>query len=140
MMPIDGRSTGARPCAKAVLALFGGLFLIALLAVPVVTMITAERQSPGSRVVYRITYPKRSTMFLPSYLAGQGRPGPAGEVRLRTAKWTGTMAIVAVLGIFDYFVVCRLLRRRAGRGSAGADPEAIDRKTASGRSGLDIFP
>jgi Na+/melibiose symporter-like transporter len=138
-MPIDGRSPRARPCAKAVLALFGGLFLIALLAVPVVTMITAERQSPGSRVVYRITYPKRSTMFLPSYLAGQGRPGPAGEVRLRTAKWTGTMAIVAVLGIFDYFVVCRLLRRRARRRAADDGPADAGLEPERNRSELDPF-
>jgi len=51
-------------------------------------------------------------MFLPRYLAAKGRPGDAGDVRVRSTQWVGTMAIVLVLGVFDYVVICRLLRRR----------------------------
>jgi hypothetical protein len=119
------------------LAVFGLFFLIALLAVPVVTMITAERQDPGSRIVFRLTFPRKSTMFLPSYLSRKDHPGESGEVRLRAAQWTGRMALVAVLGIFDYFVVCRLLFRRGGRQPDDAD---VEDKASPGRSGFDLFP
>ena len=50
-------------------------------------------------------------MFLPSYLAARADSGDAaGDVRVRSAQWIGTMAIIAVLGVFDYVVFCRLLR------------------------------
>ena len=97
------------PCARIVLAIFGGLFLIALLSVPVTTTTSALRQDPGSRLVFRTTYPKNSRMFLPAYLAA--RSHKPGGVRVRSAEWTGTMAVVVILGIFDYFALCRLLRR-----------------------------
>jgi hypothetical protein len=128
------------PCPKAVLAVFGGLFLIALLAVPVVTMITAERRDPGSRIVFRLTFPRKSTMFLPSYLSRKDDPGESGAVRLRAAQWTGRMALVAVLGIFDYFVVCRLLLRRGGRQPDDADAADVEDKASPSRSGFDLFP
>jgi hypothetical protein len=59
-------------------------------------------------------------MFLPRYLAVKGRPGDAGDVRVRSTQWVGTMAIVLVLGVFDYVVICRLLWRR--RRPKAADP------------------
>jgi hypothetical protein len=39
------------------------------------------------------------------------RPGKGGAVELRAVQWAGTMGIVAILGLFDYFIFCRLLRR-----------------------------
>ena len=51
-------------------------------------------------------------MFLPSYLSAKARTAETGDIRLRSAQWVGTLAIVAVLGVFDYFVFCRLLRRK----------------------------
>ena len=119
-------------CGRIVLAVFGGLFLIALLSVPVTTSTSEFRQDPGSRLIFRTTYPKNSTMFLPSFLAGRAHPGKAGEVRVRSAQWVGTMAIVAILGVFDHFVFCRLWRRR--RRPGGEDEP--DRRT----SDLSLFP
>jgi len=100
------------PCAKAILAIFGTFFLIALLSVPVTTRTSQERQDPESHIVVRTSYPRNSTMFLPSYLSAKNRTMGAGDIRLRSAQWLGTMAIIAVLGVFDYFVFCCLLRRR----------------------------
>jgi hypothetical protein len=100
------------PCAKAVLAVFGSLFLIALLAVPVTTRSSQLRQDPDSSVVFKTTYPRNATMFLPQYLFKKTAAGSGPAVRLRAAQWVGTMAVVAVLGLFDYVVFCRLLRRR----------------------------
>ncbi len=100
------------PCAKLFGAVFGSLFLIALLSVPVTTRTSALRQDPGSKVVFKTTYPRNSTMFLPHYLSARTRSADDGGVHVRSAQWIGTTAIVAILGVFDYFVFCRLLRRR----------------------------
>lgn len=101
-------------CPRLVLAVFGGLFLIALLSVPVTTTESRLRQDPASRLVFRTTYPKYSRMFLPSYLAARARAGK-GEIRVRSAQWAGTMAVVAVLGLFDSFALCRILRVKKTR-------------------------
>ena len=102
----------ARPCAKAVLALFGSLFLIALLAVPVTTRTAQLRQDPSSSVVFKTTYPRNAKMFLPSYLAVKEHSKDGTAVKVRSAQWIGTMAIIALLGVFDYVVFCRLWKRR----------------------------
>ncbi|MCX6574199.1 MAG: hypothetical protein NTX99_09440 [Candidatus Aminicenantes bacterium] len=102
----------ARPCAKAVLALFGSLFLIALLAVPVTTRTAQLRQDPSSSLVFKTTFPRKATMFLPSYLAARNNSRDGAAVRVRSAQWIGTMAVIALLGVFDYAVFCRLWKRR----------------------------
>lgn len=120
------------PCVRIVLAIFGGLFLIALLSVPVTTSRSAFRQDAGSLLIFRTTYPENSTMFLPSYLAAKAGP-KGGEVRLRSAQWFGTMAVIVVLGVFDSFALCRILRRsRRRKDAADSDPD--------GSSGLSLFP
>lgn len=79
-------------------------------------------------------------MFLPSYLAAKARAGK-GEVRVRSAQWVGTMAVVAVLGVFDSFALCRILRRSRRRKDA-VDPDGDDAGPGSnqGSSGLSLFP
>jgi len=99
------------PCARIVVALFGTLFLIALLAVPVTTTTSRLRQDPGSNIVTRTTYPRKSTMFLPQYLSARAHSREGRVVSVHSTPWVATMAIVAVLGLFDYLVFCRLLRR-----------------------------
>jgi hypothetical protein len=99
------------PCAKIVAGVFGTLFLIALLAVPVTTTTSRVRQDPGSNMVTRTTYPRKGTMFLPQVLSAGARRDGSGTVRVRSTQWIATMAIVFVLGWFDYGVFCRLLRR-----------------------------
>ena len=122
------------PCVRLVMAAFGGLFLVTLLAVPVTISTSELRQDPGSRLVFRTTYPKSSTMFLPSYLAAKSGPRSA-EVRVRSTQWIGTMAVIAALGIFDSFALCRILRRRRRRaGGDGDDPGPRPRS-----SGLSLF-
>ncbi len=130
---MSASSRGPRsPCARVVLAVFGGLFLIALLSVPVTTTESRLRQDPASRLVFRTTYPRNSRMFLPSYLAARARAG-SGEVRVRSAQWVGTMVVIAVLGVFDSFALCRILRRSRRR------EDAVD-SDADGPSGLSLFP
>jgi hypothetical protein len=100
------------PCAKAVLAVFGSFFLIALLSVPVTTTTSRLQQDEGSNIVVRTTYPRNSTMFLPLYLARKTKPPEGTTIHARQTPWFALMAIVLVLGISDYIVFCRLLRRR----------------------------
>jgi hypothetical protein len=108
----DQKQPARGPCAKVVAAVFGTLFLIALLAVPVTTTTSRLRQDQGSNIVTRTTYPRKATVFLPQYLSMRARPRQGRTVEIRAAQWTATMGIVAVLGLFDYFVFCRVLRRR----------------------------
>jgi len=103
------------PCVKAILAIFGTFFLIALLSVPVTTRTSQDRQAPQSNIFVRTTYPRNTTMFLPGYLSAKARPHDSGNIRVRAAQWIGTMAIALILGIFDYLVFCRMLRRRPSR-------------------------
>ncbi len=134
---IANEKRGLRP--KAVLAVFGGLFLIALLSVPVTTRSSALRQDPGSQIIFRTTYPKNSRMFLPAYLAERARPGERAQIHLRAAQWVGTMAVIAVLGIFDYLVLCRLLRRpRTGVNARRPDPAEGDSQPPA--SGFTLLP
>lgn len=100
------------PCPKLFGAVFGSLFLFSILSVPVTTRTSELRQDPESKVVFKMTYPRNSTMFLPHYLSVRTRSADEGGVHVRSAQWIGTTAIVAILGVFDYFVLCRLLRRR----------------------------
>ncbi len=102
-------------CPKIVAGLFGFLFLLALLAVPVTTTTSSDRVEKGTQIVVRTTYPRRATMFLPRYLSMKSNPGQGRAIRVRSTEWTATMAIVLVLGIFDYAAFCRLMRRRRPR-------------------------
>jgi hypothetical protein len=107
----DQKRPARVPCAKVVAAVFGALFLIALLAVPVTTTTSRLRQDQGSNIVTRTTYPRKATVFLPQYLSMRAHPRQGRTVELRATQWTATMGIIAILGIFDYFVFCRVLRR-----------------------------
>ncbi len=100
-----------RPWAKAMLAVFGGLFLIALLSVPVTTRTSTFRRDPGSNVIIKTTYPRKERMFLPRYLSVRAKGPGAEAVRLRSAQWLTTLAVIAFLGIFDYIFVGRVLLR-----------------------------
>jgi hypothetical protein len=104
------------PCTKIVVAVFGSVFLIALLSVPVTTTTSRTRQEEGSNLVVRTTYPRETSMFLPRYLSTRAHPPAGTTVRLRPTPWVATTAIVLVLGLVDYVFFCRLLcrgRRRA---------------------------
>jgi hypothetical protein len=109
-MDLKIRRPRAGPCAKIVLAVFGSLFLITLLSVPVTTTSFKTRQDQGSNLIIRTSYPRKGRMFLPAYLAARARAGEDERpVRLRAVQWIVPMAIIFVLGVIDYFVVCRLL-------------------------------
>lgn len=138
-MPGGSSAASNGPCAKIVLAVFGGFFLIALLAVPVTTTESSLREDAGSRLIFRTTYPRNSTMFLPSCLAAKAGP-KGGEVRVRSAQWLGTMAIILVLGVFDHLVLCRMWRRSGRRGSGPDRDGGESPRTRSGSSGISLFP
>lgn len=129
------------PCARIVLAVFGFLFLIALLSVPVTTKTSQLRQDPNSNVVFKTTYPRNSTMFLPHYVSARARSTDNGDLRVRSAQWIGTMAIVVILGLFDHAVFCRLLKRTRRRES-GPGPGAPSEGSGhdSPASGFSLFP
>lgn len=109
-------------CAKTVAALFGYLFLMAFLFVPCTTTTSSLRTDPYSQVVIRTTHPRNSYVFLPHYLSMKSHPREGRAVRARSSQWAAFMMIVTVLGLFDYAIFCRLLRRtRRPAGGAGAD-------------------
>ena len=107
----DEKRSARGPCAKVVAAVFGTMLLVAFLAVPVTTTTSRLRQDQGSNIVTRTTYPRKATMILPQYLSTRAHPRQGRTVELRATQWTATMGIIAVLGIFDYLVFCRLLRK-----------------------------
>jgi hypothetical protein len=107
----DERTPPRGPCAKIIAAIFGTLFLIALLAVPVTTTISKLRQDQGSNIVTRTTYPRKTTMFLPQVLTAGAHRNADRAVRIRSTQWIATMGIILALGILDYGVFCRLFRR-----------------------------
>jgi len=111
-LPQNERTPQPGPCAKIVGGAFGALFLIVLLAVPVTTRTAQLRRDPGSNIIVRTTFPRKGTMFLPLYPSAKARSRSGADLRIRSAQWVATMAIVLMMGGFDYFVVCRLLRRR----------------------------
>ena len=98
-------------CAKFVSALFGSLFLIALLSVPCTTTTSSLRTDPYSKVVIRTTDPRHVHLFLTAYLAMRSHPRQDRAVRLRATQWVVTMVIVVILGLLVYLVFCRLPRR-----------------------------
>lgn len=117
-------------CAKFVLGLFGYLFLMAFFFIPCTTTTSSLRTDPYSRVVMRTTHPRNSYIFLPQYLSMKSHPREGRTVRARSFQWAAFMIIVAVLGVFDYAIFCRLLRRTrrpaggAGPGEEGSGPSA----------------
>jgi hypothetical protein len=99
------------PCTKFVIALFGGFFLLALFFVPCTTTTSSLRTDAYSKVVIRTTHPRNSYVFLPQYLSTRSHLGEGRTVRARSFQWSAFMIIIVILGLFDYAVFCRLLRR-----------------------------
>lgn len=105
-----GRREGRGPCGRIVAAVFGTVFLVVLLSVPVTTTTSRIRQEEGSHIVVRTTYPVEGTMSLFRVLSLRSHPKAGTAVRVRTTQWIATMGLVLALGLFDYAVLCRLLR------------------------------
>lgn len=121
-------------CAKFVLGAFGSLFLMAFLFVPCTTYTSSLRTDPHSQVVIRTTHPRNSYIFLPQVLSMRADSGDGQAVRVRSFQWSAFMIIVAVLGVFDYAVFCRLLRRSrrpAGGEDAGGGPDGPEGSSSS---------
>jgi hypothetical protein len=126
-------------CARFVLGVFGPLFLAALFFVPCTTTTSSFRTDPHSQVVIRTTHPRNSYILLPQYVSMKAHPEEGRTVRARSLQWSAFMIIIAVLGLFDYAVFCRLLRR-TGRpaGGAGSD-EAGSGPPGAPSSSLSLF-
>jgi len=126
-------------CAKFVIALFGGLFLLALFFVPCTTTTSSLRTDPYSKVVIRTTHPRNSYIFLPQYLSMRSHPEERMSVHARSFQWSAFMIIVVILGLFDYAAFCRLLRRRR-RQAEGAEADDDEGGTPGGSSSsLSLF-
>jgi len=133
------RKPRPRPCTKLVLGLFGSLFLMAFLFVPCTTTTSSLRTDPYSQVVMRTTHPRNSTIFLPQYLSMKAHPQEGRTVRARSSLWLAFMIIIAVLGLFDYVIFCRL-RRRMRRPAGSMGPEEGPPPSDASSSSLSLFP
>jgi hypothetical protein len=115
--------TAPGPYARLVLAIFGSLFLMALLSVPVTVRTSELRRDQGSNVIFKTTYPQKARMFLPRYLSAKAHSKGSDAPRLRSDQWFATLAIIAALGAFDYVLICLVLipRRRSRGGDASGE-------------------
>jgi hypothetical protein len=126
-------------CTKFVVALFGFFFLLALFFVPVTTTTSSLRTDPNSLVVIRTTYPRNSTIFLPQYLSMKTHPREGRTVHVRFVHWLAYMALIAVMGIFDYAVFCRLLKRRRRPAEEAGPDEEESGSPGDSSSSLSLF-
>jgi hypothetical protein len=111
-------------CGKRILAGFGLLLAAAILAVPYREADVVVTQE-GRRATFatRTTTVNEGYMFLPRFLKRRGdwsSPLTRAErhTALRTGLYTAEIGVVIILGIGDYLIFCRWLRRRRG-GRAG---------------------
>ncbi|MGA2531602.1 MAG: hypothetical protein ABSG19_01055 [Candidatus Aminicenantales bacterium] len=116
-------------CTKAVVGLFGCLFLMALIFVPCTTTTTTLRLDPYSRVYLRTTIPKNSYVLLPQYILRRSSTQDRENIHARSFQWAAFMVLIAVLGTFDYLVICRYFRRAGRR----ADPAGPENPAAAGK-------
>jgi hypothetical protein len=127
-------------CAKAVVGIFGCLFLMALIFVPCTTTTTTLRLDPYSRVYLRTTIPKNSYVLLPQYIFQKARAQDREKIHARSFEWAAFMVLIAVLGAFDYLVVCRFFRRSGRRaGPAGREDSAAADEDGTGPSGFSLL-
>lgn len=128
-------------CAKVVIGVFGCLFLMAVIFVPCTTTTTTLRLDPYSRVYLRTTIPKNSYVLLPHYILQKSRVQDREKIHARSFEWAAFMILIAVLGTFDYLVVCRYFRRTGRRADpAGREDSAAAGGDGPGPSGFSLLP
>jgi hypothetical protein len=118
-------------CAKSVVGIFGCLFLMAMIFVPCTTTTTTLRLDPYSRVYLRTTIPKNSYVLLPQYILQKSRVQDREKIHARSFEWAAFMVLIAVLGAFDYLVICRYF----GRAGRRADPSGTGDPAPAGKDG-----
>jgi hypothetical protein len=104
------------PCRKRVLRIFGLLTLLVLLVPPYREIRINRYQERGSVLVRRVTTGGRGFMLLPQFLKlrGQSISGKSREERrisLNESMFFSELGVVAILGLFDYFVLCSFRKR-----------------------------
>lgn len=104
------------PCRKRVLRVFGLIALLVLLFPPYQETRISRTQARGSVLVRKVTTGGRGLMFLPSYLKVRGvtlsnRGREERRVVLDGRFLAGEFGVIAVLGVFDYFLLCGLRQR-----------------------------
>jgi len=104
------------PCRKRVLRVFGLIALLVVLFPPYQETRISRTQSRGSVLVRKVTTGGRGLMFLPRFLKIRGvtlssRGREERRVTLDGRFFLGEFGVIAVLGLFDYFVLCSWRRR-----------------------------
>jgi len=104
------------PCQKRVLRVFGLIALLVVLFPPYREARINRYQARGSVLVRKVTTGGRGLMFLPRFLKIRGvtlseRGREERRVVLDGRFLAGEFAVIAVLGLFDYFLLCGLRRR-----------------------------
>jgi len=104
------------PCRKRVLRIFGLIALLVVLFPPYRETRINRYQERGSVLVRRVTTGERGFMFLSRFLKLQGRTisektGEERRIALNKSFFLGEIGVIAVLALFDYFVLCSLRKR-----------------------------
>lgn len=99
--------------------MFGLIALLVVLFPPYQETRISRTQARGSVLVRKVTTGGRGLMFLPSFLKVRGvtlsnRGREERRVVLDGRFLAGEFGVIAVLGLFDFFVLCGL-RRRSNR-------------------------
>ena len=100
------------------LAFFSVLFLAAVLAVPYrETHVTVAQEGRRASYATKTTTVDEGYMFLPRFLSRRGTWSSAYtreelRVEMRAVLYAAEVGAVVVLGLLDYFLICRRRPRR----------------------------
>ncbi len=103
-------------CTKNIVLIFGILFLLAVLFVPFNSSHVSFELDSRSKDVLKVTQKKSGCIFLPTYLKHRARMDSDEETRdfyhLKSALLAAEIGLILFLGLLDYFLFCRFLRKR----------------------------
>lgn len=103
-------------CAKNIVLIFGILFLLAVLIVPYNSSHVSFELDSRSKDILKVTKNQSGYIFLPTYLILRARMNSDDETRdfyhLNTVLFAAEIVLILFLGLLDYFLFCRFLRKR----------------------------
>ncbi len=103
-------------CTKNIVLIFGILFFLAVLFVPYNSSHVSFELDSRSKDVLKVTQKKSGYIFLPTYLIFRAQMDSGDETRdfyhLNTVMLAAEIVLILFLGLLDYFLFCRFLRKR----------------------------
>lgn len=103
-------------CAKNIVLIFGILFLLAVLIVPYNSSHVSFELDSRSKDILKVTKNQSGYIFLATYLILRARMNSDDETRdfyhLNTVLFAAEIVLILFLGLLDYFLFCRFLRKR----------------------------